>query len=141
MPKGPVLSGLLDKINYDCPEGQDGYWSEFLEVTAPYSLKLKGDPGFGKLSRRSLRILDDVDKEWHEKSQFEIVAWTHDEKNIPEWTNPGDSSFPISLESLFAVLGKTSAEISFLIQEEKQYQKEVEFFDGDLRPARESVSC
>ena len=141
MKQGPVLSGLLDKINYACPETTYSYWSEFLGVASAYTLHLKKNPGFGKLSRRALRILDEVDLEWHEKSQFDIVKWTHDSDNIPEWTDPGDSSYPICLEKLFSVLGKTQEETSFLIREEKEYQKESEFFDAQSRRARESIPC
>lgn len=91
MPRGPVLSGVLDSINDQ--GGPKGYWSKHISITGNVNVKVVNDPGFDCMNRRSLKILDDIDKEWHNVDPFEIVKWMH--KNLPEWENPGKTSMRI----------------------------------------------
>jgi uncharacterized phage-associated protein len=140
MKYGPVLSNLYDKINLSSSKTESSFWNEHLKVSN-YSITLVKDPDNGKLSRRSMRILDEIDKQWHEKPPFEIAQWTHDNKNIPEWSNPGDSSIPIAIEKILHTLGKNSAEIRYLTREEKQYQKEAEVFNALQHTEEDCLLC
>lgn len=141
MPKGPVLSTVLDRINYPRLKGETSPWYEAIDFSDPYTLKIKNDPGVGNLSRRSLRILDQVDAKFHGMSPFELVAWMHDKKNIPEWSDPKGSSYQITIEAILRAIGKTEEQIEWIVTEEKQYQKEAEVFDSIERLQGQNVSC
>lgn len=38
-------------------------------------------------------------------SQWQLVKWTHQAENVPEWTDPNGSSTPISLQSIMEAVG------------------------------------
>jgi hypothetical protein len=118
MPHGPVLSRLLDSINYS-EEGS--FFSSVFDVQ-DHSLALKADPGVGRMNRFSLAILDRIDERWHLVDQYSLAKWTHD--NCPEWTDPDGSSYDISFRKLFHALGKSSEEIDEIIEEEDIYERE-----------------
>jgi uncharacterized phage-associated protein len=129
MPHGPVLSSLYDQIS-NPSEDLSSYWDQHIEMVERYTLGLKGDPGVFKLNRRSLKLLDKVDSEWHEKSQYAIRDWTHDRKNIPEWKDPQGSSCAIQVEEILARVGWDPKKIDEYIEEESQYAKEQELMSG-----------
>lgn len=122
MPHGPVLSNVLDEINSDT----DGTWHQSIVNTGDHCVSVKSDPGVGDLSRRSLQILDQVDEEWHNVEQYAIVKWMH--ANLPEWQDPRGSSIPITPKRIMQVLGMEDHTIRWLVDEEKQYQKEEDIF-------------
>lgn len=124
MPHGPVLSCLLDRINEPAEDVSQSYWDTHIRQSAPRELQIVKDPGYGKLSRRALRILDSVDQKWHDKDQFAIRNWTHMKANVPEWTDPQGSSRRIKPRDLFQAIGRTAAEAATMEKEEEIYQRE-----------------
>jgi len=135
MPRGPVLSHVLDAINSD----DNGIWSEFITNSGDHCVSIKNDPGVGDLNRRSLRILDEVDSEWHTIDQYAICTWMHE--NLPEWEDPNGSSIPISPQKLMKAVGLDVTMIRKLIDEEKIFQDEDIIFETLRRGERVSLSC
>ncbi len=79
MKNGPVLSRVYDLIKGE--SSRSGEWFESI-VTQGYAVKLKADPGLGKLSRGEIDKLTDVSERYRSRDHWEISDLTHD---FPEW--------------------------------------------------------
>lgn len=63
-----------------------------------------------ELSDAELEIVTEVWAEFGERDRFDIVDWTHDQANVPEWEDPGQSSKPITIQSILAATGHDHVE-------------------------------
>ena len=98
MKKGPVLS-----TTYDLIKQNDGstYWSRHIR-TKGYDALLESDPGTDNLSRAEEHIIEAVFAQYGHVDKWDLVELTHD---FPEWKNPGNSSCPISYETVLRLAG------------------------------------
>jgi uncharacterized phage-associated protein len=104
MPLGPVNSTTYSLIN---GEEEDGDWSKFLRDRANHELSVKPaakDCNWDELSDADIAVLDKIWKKFGRMSQWELVKWTHDPNNIPEWEDPNGSSSIIPLSRIFKVM-------------------------------------
>lgn len=115
MPYGPVNSTTLNYINGAVEPKYDNGWSCFVSDREDHHIGL-ADPclslnDLDELSDADIDVLDQVWNEFGDKDQWELVNWTHDPKNVPEWTDPNGSSINISLSNIMeAVSVQNSAE-------------------------------
>lgn len=117
MPKGPVLSRVLDKINSGRnPSGVQSYWHQYISSPEGYNIKLlKHEPGFDELSKREKELLKIIFEQYKVYDKYQMVDICHE--IIPEWRDPDGSSIPIRVEDILRAVNKTERDIS-LIEEE-----------------------
>jgi len=116
LPHGPGLSETLSAL-----QGNLAYLADFSRwVVIPqgsheHSL-LKGTEleNADLLSEADIEVIENVWKEFGHMENWELVDWTHDSRNCPEWQNPGRSSNTITLDGLSLALGIDSDESSKL---------------------------
>lgn len=107
MNKGPVLSLTLDRIN--CGSRKKTYWDKFIDdkahndIALKNNIDLKSDDDLLELSENDIIVLKQIWFEFGDKSQWDLVDYTHD--YCSEWRNPNGSVLPISYSDLFKALG------------------------------------
>lgn len=122
MPYGPVLSTTLNLIN--------GYvrfdknWNKWISDKADHCVgsdySIANDPDLDdldELSRNDISILTEIYEKFGGYNQWELVDYTHDPINIPEWKDPQGSSMPIHLDTLLTYLGKDRNTIQVIMNE------------------------
>jgi hypothetical protein len=62
-----------------------------------------------ELSDADVEVLDAIWDQFGHMDQWELVDWTHDPHNIPEWEDPQGSSQPIPLRRIMEALGIENA--------------------------------
>ncbi|GGE11189.1 hypothetical protein GCM10011390_32780 [Aureimonas endophytica] len=105
LPHGPVNSWTYDNAK---GEVEDADWSAILDDRADHMIGVK--PGIlaealDELSEAEISVLDDIWHRFGRMNQWELVKWTHNSDNIPEWEDPHGSSNPIPLERLLHAVG------------------------------------
>lgn len=125
MAHGPVMSHVYDLIRGR--ERDSSYWDQHITRAESdnYNLELKSDPGSGDLSRRELRIIDDVAHQFRELNQYEMAIWCHD--NCREWQDPSriqwtgiaKRSVDIQVEEIFEALGMPMSEADLTAMEDE----------------------
>jgi uncharacterized phage-associated protein len=117
MKYGPVLSNTLNIIkasaakNTSARSHEGDYWDQHIRKDG-YDLELVGDPGDDLLSEAEEAIIDKVFEEHGKKDKWALVDWTHE---LPEWTNPGDSSYPITYDQVLRIEGRSAEAIEDLM--------------------------
>lgn len=126
MPKGPVLS-----MTYDCISSggsrQQGGWDEWVSDRANHMVSinkpLDNIDNLPMLSAEQINLIKETWQEFGHMNQYQLVNFTHNPRNCPEWTDPSGSSFDIPLESLFMHLGfdtqKTQSALADLYDQAK----------------------
>ncbi|MHB8088600.1 MAG: Panacea domain-containing protein [Anaerolineaceae bacterium] len=114
LPRGPVLSSTLDLVKSKCIDSD--YWDYFIEKKG-MDIELKESAIFKKLSPVDLEIIDSILSEFGHLSQFDLAEIT---EKLPEWKNPGASSFPIELHDLLEKLNYSSDDIERIILDIKE---------------------
>lgn len=126
MPRGPVLS-----MTYDCVNSGgtliEGGWDEWVSDRADHIVSIKKNiESIEKLPMLSMDQINLIQQAWQEfghLDQFQLVEYTHNPENCPEWTDPSGSSFDIPLSSLFKHLGfndqKTESALADLYDQAK----------------------
>jgi uncharacterized phage-associated protein len=109
MPNGPVNSTTYDFIKGEIPPERDGGWSDILTDKDRHEIGLTDSMtdlnDLDELSDADLEVLENVWDRFGQMSQWDLVAWTHDSRNIPEWTDPNGSSHTIPLEDMMEAIG------------------------------------
>lgn len=113
MPHGPVISQVLDSMNFGDQAGW-GLWEKHFRSEGPHSISLESDPGDDALSRRDLKIINEVFEAHGRKSTFELRDFTH---TLPEWEDPEGSSIEIPLERLLLATGRTLEDAKRILME------------------------
>ncbi|MEM8642615.1 MAG: Panacea domain-containing protein [Cyanobacteria bacterium P01_G01_bin.54] len=96
---GPILSLTLDNINGQTYSQESTLWSQFISKLEQekYSVYLIKSPGIGKLSRAEVKLVNEVYEELGHMTYGQLISWSHNPRNIPEWQDPNGSSIPIKL--------------------------------------------
>ena len=108
MPKGPIVSQILNLITEDDPPSGLTFWRQHISPPESFEVSLVQDPGDEELSRAEEAIIDSVFAEHGAKSRWELVEFTH---GLPEWQDPNGGSIPIAYRDILKAVGKTEAEI------------------------------
>ena len=114
MNAGPVLSRVLNLINYGDELPGAKVWSDHLETMPEHRIALIADPGEDYLSEDQRQMLLELHERTKSKATKVIVDESHD---LPEWQDPNGSSVPIHVEDILRALGKTEAQIQKLQEE------------------------
>lgn len=108
MEHGPVLSHTYDLLK-GTATGADA-WDRHVQQVAPFTHRLVGDPGVGRLSRAELAKLGEVFERYWWIDDDELSALTHD---FPEWRRnepPPKGTRPIPTEHVLEAVGLTPAD-------------------------------
>ncbi len=109
MPHGPVNSTTYRHINGEIPPAHAEGWSEFLTDRRDHRVGLADqdiDPDdLDELSDADIAVLDSVWDRFGHMTEWQLVDWTHDPHNVPEWEDPNGSSQLIPLRRMMDALG------------------------------------
>jgi uncharacterized phage-associated protein len=112
MPKGPVLTGILDLINWGKKRGQSSAWFEYVSEPFGYDVRLARTnitiEDLDRLSDFERDILDEIDEQYGRVDRWSLVELTH---RLPEWRDPRGSSFPIDPADILREQGWSEAAI------------------------------
>lgn len=102
MKRGPVLTRTYNIIKEEDSDSQ--VWSQYIAKKG-YDIQLIDNPGFGKLSKYEIELLQTICEENRELDEWAMVEKTH---GFQEWqkNDPGESSKPIPLSDVLVALGK-----------------------------------
>ncbi|OJU02759.1 MAG: hypothetical protein BGN83_16045 [Rhizobium sp. 63-7] len=113
MPRGPVNSLTYSHINGEFDLDACG-WSEFLEDRAGHLIALSNSnvtpDDLDELSDADLECVNAVWEEFGGMNQWQLVEWTHDPKNVPEWEDPNGGSVVIPLQRILHSVGVDDAD-------------------------------
>lgn len=107
MKHGPVNSTTLSYINGETRTDNSG-WTDFLQARENHMVAVTDgvtEDDLDELSDADIACLDDVWRQLGSMNEWELVEWTHDPKNVPEWENPNGRSRSIPLERTLRHLG------------------------------------
>lgn len=124
MPKGPVLSRLLNLIRNDSSEDFQKNWNAYF-TTQNNDILMNENFAFekiNKLSKAEMKVIDDVVAQYGHWDRWELIDKVM--HHLPEWENPNGSSRPISLRMLMTKLGKSPEEIDVALEEKRLYEQE-----------------
>ncbi len=126
MPHGPVNSFTYAHINGEYDLDACG-WSTYLEDRENHLVAVKNNISvhdLNELSEADIQCLDAVWEKFGNMDQWQLVEWTHDEKNIPEWEDPNGSSKIIPLERIMRVVGVKDSDAQVqLLKEHNEIEK------------------
>ena len=107
---GPVNSTTYDYVK---GEIEDQNWSELLQDRENHEISVteKGKLcDWDELSEADIQCLDRTWQNFGHMSHWQLVDWTHDPKNVPEWKNPNGGSLPIRVSEILTSLGVENAD-------------------------------
>jgi uncharacterized phage-associated protein len=110
MKNGPVLTTTYDLTKGGALEHR-AYWQEHI-TNAPCGytyVSLIKESGTDCLSKSELEVLNQVFEKFHNFSWKQLVDYCH---SLPEWEDPGESSFSIDFKKILTALGKDAEEIA-----------------------------
>jgi len=109
MPDGPVTSITNNFIDGRL---EARIWQTFVSPRRGYDVSAAGDIDFealDELSRAEVEVLEHLWSKFGSYDKYAIRDWTHNKANVPEWEDPKGSSYDISYEKIFRLLGKPDA--------------------------------
>ncbi len=116
MKHGPVLSNVLDTINYGKDPTDDSYWYEYITKPSEYIIKLTGHlPGQDKLSKREIELIKEIFNKFNEFNEWDLVEICHE--ILPEWKDPGETSELIQVDKILEKEKKSPDEIKEIEEE------------------------
>jgi uncharacterized phage-associated protein len=117
MPKGPVLSGILDLINWGRRRSETSVWLQYVSEPIGYDVTLAAEgisiDELDRLSESERQVLDEIDEEYGRVDKWSLVELTH---RLPEWHDPRGSSLPIDPAEILREEGRSEEEIRRLAQ-------------------------
>ena len=132
MPNGPVLSGIYDLImgRYK-NEIKQLRWDEVFQRDGRDLVSIRGGRILtDELSERETDLIDEIDAKFHDWTYSQLIKHSHNKDFFPEWKDPGDSSFPLSLRDVLKSVGREEEEINEILEEERIFESEAEYFNS-----------
>lgn len=114
-PRAALASGPVNSFTYDRVKGANlgpsSGMMDILDKTDHNLLVREGieESDLDELSDAEAATLDQVWDKLGQMTQFQLVDWTHDPNNVPEWTDPSGSSKPIDLLTIMEAVGVENA--------------------------------
>lgn len=113
MPHGPVNSMTYSMINGEYDTASTG-WADFLRDREDHNLSLSRpeltEEDLDELSDADISVLNTVWEQFGHMGKYQLRDWTHVQANVPEWEDPGRSSWRIPLERMMNVLNVPNVE-------------------------------
>lgn len=108
MPHGPANSRTLNRIRGES-FAQSKDWDSLIKDREDHKIGLRKTQisvdDLDELSRADIGCIDEVWTAHSPKTDLQLVEWTHDPDNVPEWEDPNGSSSPIPYKRVFQALG------------------------------------
>jgi uncharacterized phage-associated protein len=124
---GPVLSHTLDLIKGRGVEHAQSSWDEMF-YTEGYDLKgEKTARATETLSEIEEQILSEIDTRYKDKSFGEMIDIVHDPDICPEWNDPGNGSFRITLDQILSAAGLPEDEVAEVVEDLLRHEQENEY--------------
>jgi uncharacterized phage-associated protein len=112
LPKGPVVSSILNLARGLYPHSE--YWNQYIKKIG-LDVKIRGEyPKIKKLSPADIKLLNQIFAEYGKYTEFELANMS---EKLPEWRNPGDSSYPLELPDLLKELHYDTKDIERISSE------------------------
>jgi uncharacterized phage-associated protein len=112
LPKGPVVSSILNLARGKYPHSE--YWDQYIEKIG-INVKIRGEfPKIKKLSPADVKLLTKIFAKYGKYTGFDLADMS---EKLPEWRNPGTSSYPIELPDLLKKLHYDTEEIERISSE------------------------
>lgn len=128
MKHGPVNSTTYSFINGEYDPTNCG-WADFLSDRSKHRVGLTNpnlsEDDLDELSDADIRVLDEVWGKFGQMNEWELRDWTHKPENLPEWEDPGSSSFEIPLERMMHSLAIKEANAQADIVKSLGYAKQL----------------
>jgi uncharacterized phage-associated protein len=126
MPHGPVNSDTYRHVNGEV-EVEGTAWAEYLTDKSDHkvgAVKAFTIDELDELSDADVECLDAVWRRFGHMGKWQLRDWTHEEKNVPEWEDPGTSSNPIPVERILRAVGVDNIdEQAKVIKDHRQLEK------------------
>lgn len=125
MPKGPVLSRLLNLIRNDSIEEFQKVWNSYFQ-TQDNDIHMNENFAFkkiDKLSKAEMKVIDGVVEKYGNWNRWTLIDEVM--HKLPEWEDPNGSSRPISLKKMMLALGKSEDEINAALEENGLFEREL----------------
>jgi uncharacterized phage-associated protein len=119
MKHGPVVSTIYDLIKI--PDKPKRFWSEF--ISPPFGdkeVKLLKPAPTGKLSRAEESLMREVFGQYGHWNRYTLRDFVL--HKLPEWTDPGDTSAPITIADILRAGGEDENEIRAIQGELKSFK-------------------
>jgi uncharacterized phage-associated protein len=134
MPKGPVLSAVLDLINWGRKRNEPSQWLEFISEPIGYDVTIANGitlEDLDLLSGDERHILDEIDEEFGLIDKWSLVDLTH---RLPEWRDPHGSSLPIDPAEILRAEGRSPQEIYRIAQNAARamHLRDLDFLEIEL---------
>ncbi|GFE72321.1 Panacea domain-containing protein [Chroococcus sp. FPU101] len=115
---GPILSNTLDNITgnsyYRQPSAD---WERYIIPDGRFNVRLETERKVGKLNRAEVKLIDEIYERFGGMTWEDLIDWTHDQKNVPEWENPKGSRLPIEIKTILMQSGFQEDEINEILEE------------------------
>lgn len=111
MKHGPVLSQVLNLINEGDRDNERSPWFDLFRAAENYEVSLKPDASTetDELSRYEVKLLETVDEKYGSMDKWKLVELLH--TILPEWSDPGETSTPISPEMILRAESRSDEEV------------------------------
>jgi uncharacterized phage-associated protein len=109
-PRVSMRHGPVNSWTYDNAKGEveNASWAAVLDDRENHLIGVKPNitlDSLDELSDAEVEVLDEVWDKFGGMTQWQLVDWTHNSDNVPEWEDPGFSSDPIPLERVLRAVG------------------------------------
>jgi uncharacterized phage-associated protein len=115
MPRGPVLSSVLDLIHEKPFRGREGFWVKHISPPANYEVELIQDAGRDELSAAEEKLIVEIYEEFGPFDPFILVDHLHE--MLPEWTPLTQGCRPIEYADILKAGQRTPEEIQAIQNE------------------------
>jgi hypothetical protein len=131
MKNGPVLSGLYDLIKGKYGDGNaQCLWNSKFSTDGNDLVLLADRIPEGKLSAFEKDTLDKINDRFYSTPYGKMIEYVHDKANCPEWKDPGHSSTKLEMKDILASIGRSSEEISWILDENEAFEAEDRILSG-----------
>jgi hypothetical protein len=117
MPRGPVLSNVLDIINSGKYPNINPYWYKYITTPTDHEIKLEENeiPEHDTLSKREMELIEELFEKFKGLSQWDMVEICHE--MLPEWEEVENTSKPIKIERILEAVHKSKKDIDAIAEE------------------------
>jgi hypothetical protein len=130
---GPILSRTLNLIG-GMVESEKGGWEAWISDKADHEVSLRRPveslEDFDELSAADMAVLADVWARFGGMTRWELVEYTHDKRNIPEWDDPSGSRKKIEVRAILEAVGRSPDQIDEDLREQAAGDELKRFFDS-----------
>jgi hypothetical protein len=119
MRHGLVLTRVLDLIKAGPCNEEDAPWFEIVSAPQGYDVALEREHfNEDELSGAEIKLLKEVFEQYGRLDWKALSRLTH---QLPEWSDPGSTCFPVSPEQILRLEGTSETEIARLRDELRAY--------------------